>query len=173
MVSPEKTVILSPDFVELFRTAKVNGQPIITGNGEVVQPYQAPLRSFPITPMMVALLLSCVAIAGWWFKCRWISWLFLSIQTSIGILLTHLLLISSLPASDWNWLLIPFNPLPLLFWRWRRYWAWPFVGVLVVWEAFMLLSPHQLTDPAYLVVVLAYIVFYTRHGVKHIIRTRP
>ena len=87
---------------------------------------------------------------------------FLSIQTLIGLLMVHLLAVSHLPATDWNWLIIPFNPLPLVLWRWRRCWAWGFVAILLAWEAFMLLSPHQLTDPAYLVIVLAYIIFYAK-----------
>ena len=76
----------------------------------------------------------------------------------------YLVCFSSLPATTWNWLIVPFNLLPLVFWRWRRYWAWPFAAVLVAWEALMLLYPHQLTDWAYVVIVAAYIVFYAKQG---------
>ena len=86
----------------------------------------------------------------------------LTLQTVIGLFEAYIVFVSDLPASSWNWLLIPFNPLPLVFWRWRRYWAWGFVTILLVWEAFMLLSPHLLTDPAYLVIVFAYVIFYVK-----------
>ena len=95
---------------------------------------------------------------------RIISILFLSIQSLAGLFFFYLVFISDLPATSWHWLVIPFNPLPLVFWKWRRRWALWFVGILVAWEAYMLLSPHRLTDPAYLVLVAAYAVFYAAIG---------
>ena len=95
---------------------------------------------------------------------RILSILFLSIQSLAGLFFFYLVFISDLPATGWNWLVIPFNPLPLVFWKWRRRWALGFVGILVAWEAYMLLSPHRLTDPAYLVLVAAYAVFYAAIG---------
>ena len=81
-----------------------------------------------------------------------------------GLFFMYLVCFSSLPATTWNWLIVPFNLLPLVFWRWRRYWAWPFAAVLVAWEALMVFYPHQLTDWAYVVIVTAYIVFYVKQG---------
>ena len=59
---------------------------------------------------------------------------------------------------------MPFNLLPFVFWRWRQKWALLFVGVLVLWEIGMIAAPHRMTDPAYLVLVFAYIVMYARIG---------
>ena len=173
-VTKIEKVLMPNDLLEFLKGAKVRGVPVVIGEGIEVLPQKNVPRAPFFTPMMAAALFVLLAGANLvWVRKSFIDRIFLSIQTLAGLFFSYLVVFSSLPASDWNWLLIPFNPLPILFWHWRRYWAWPFVGVLVVWEAFMLLSPHQLTDPAYLVVVLAYIVFYTRHGVKHIIRTRP
>ena len=161
-VGKTKTVILSPDLMALLRGAKVLGKPIIEGEGEVLLDYQRPVGRTVVTPMMVAVGLLALAVARCFRRLRWVELTFLTIQSLIGLLLTHLLVVSNLPATSWNWLVIPFNPLPLVLWRWRRYWAWGFVAVLLAWEAFMLLSPHQLTDPAYLVVVLAFVIFYAK-----------
>ena len=107
-------------------------------------------------------MLVAVAIGGFFIKNPAVDWLFLAIQSLAGLFFTYLVSASGLPTSCWNWLLIPFNPLPLVLWHWRRYWAWGFVAVLLAWEACMLLSPHQLIDHAYLVIVLAYVVFYAK-----------
>lgn len=161
-VSPVKTVILSPDLLEALRGARIAGQPVIAGEGEVLLPNQRITERGWFTPMVVACLLLAVAIAYWRFPAKGVAWAFLALQTVLGLLLAHLLLVSNLPATSWNWLIVPFNPLPLLFWKWRRRWALAFAGVLLVWVAGMALSPHQLTDPAYLVIALAYVVFYVK-----------
>ena len=168
-VSNVRTVILSPDLVELLSETEVEGKKLIAKEGKVVQPYQAPTECVFFTPLKAAWLVLLLAVANVFLRWRWVDRAFLAFQTLLGFLLTYLLAVSHLPATDWNWLVIPFNPLPLVLWRWRRYWAWGFVAVLLAWEAFMLLSPHQLTDPAYLVIVLAYIILYARHGFKRII----
>ena len=161
-VSKTKTVILSPDLVALLRGAKVLGKPIIEGEGEVLLDYQRPVGKAVITPMMVAVGLLALAVARCFRRLRWVDLTFLTIQSLIGLLLTHLLVVSNLPATSWNWLVIPFNPLPLVFWKWRRLWALPFAAVLVLWTGFMALYPHQLTDTAYLVLAFAYFVFYMK-----------
>ena len=68
------------------------------------------------------------------------------------------------PRNVTNWLLIPFNPLPLVFWKWRRYWALPYAVILAVWAACMVLAPHKLTDSALIVMTLAYIAFYAKNS---------
>ena len=71
---------------------------------------------------------------------------------------------SNLTAMGWNWLIVPFNLLPLVLWKWRAKCALWFAGVLVLWEIGMMVHPHRLTDPAYLVLVAAYIIMYARIG---------
>ena len=161
-----RKVILSPDILALLRGTTINGRPMLEGEGEVLLPRQVEAKPVLVTPLAVAGLLVLLAVAGAVFDLRWVAWLFLVAQSLLGALLTHLVFISDLPATSWNWLIVPFNLLPLVFWKWRRHWALPFVGVLVLWELFMLLSPHRLTDPAYLVFVLAYVVLYVKIAIK-------
>ena len=161
-VSNPKTVILSPDLLAALRGARVMGDPVITGEGEVLLPNQNPPATFFVSPMTVAFLLLAVSVVYVFVPSKWIDWTFLALQSLLGLLMTHLLLISNLPATTWNWLAVPFNLLPLVFWKWRRRWALAFAAILVLWDAFILFHPHQLTDAAYLVIVLAYIVFYLK-----------
>lgn len=163
-VSPYKTVILSRDFVNLLRDATINGRHIIEGEGEVLLPFQKPKKTTVVTPMVAAACVLVVAFVNLLLRTKWIDWSFLIFQSLLGLLISHLVLISHLPATDWNWLIVPFNLLPLLFWKWRQKWALLFAAVLVLWEIGMIAYPHRLTDPAYLVLVVAYIVMYARIG---------
>jgi len=49
----------------------------------------------------------------------WLQALFLTLQMTLGAFLVYLVFCSSLPATTWNWLLIPFNPVTPLLWKWR------------------------------------------------------
>ena len=163
-VSPMKTVILSRDFVNLLKGATIEGRHVIEGEGEVLQAFQKPAGTTIVTPVMVAVGLFALSVGNIFVRWKMCDWLFLAIQTLLGLLLTHLIFISHLPATEWNWLIVPFNLLPLLFWKWRAKWALWFAGLLVLWEIGMIAYPHRLTDPAYLVLVAAYIIMYARMG---------
>ena len=161
-VSNPKTVILSQDLLDALRGAKVLGKPLIEGEGVVLLPNQRMSEPGFFTPMVAASLLLAVAIGSWFFPVKGTDWFFLALQSGLGLLMTHLLLISNLPATSWNWLIVPFNLLPLVFWKWRRRWALAFAAVLLAWVAGIGLWPHQLTDSAYLVIVLGFVVFYVK-----------
>ena len=155
-------VVVPRDLLTCLRKMRVEGVPVVTDEGVELLPTKHLSRPSVVTPKVVAWLLVALAVGCFFLKSRMFDWFFVALQTLAGVFFTYLVSASGLPTSCWNWLIVPFNPLPLVFWRWRRYWAWPFVAVLVAWEAFMLLSPHQLTDPAYLVIVLAYVIFYAK-----------
>jgi len=155
-----KSVILSRDLVELLRGATIDGVPVLTGDGEILLPYR-PLPSAPVlTPVVIGGMLLCLSILYLFWSSRLIAGLFLFLQTAIGILILHLVVASTLPATDWNWLIVPFNLLPVVFWKCRHRWALAFCFILAAWEAYMLANPHQMTDPAYYLVVAAYFFFY-------------
>ena len=161
-------IVVPSDLLDLLRLAKVNGKPIIDGEGvELLAPKNAAetvaLHRF-FTPLVVSCIVLALAVLNWFLRMSWIDWAFLAFQSLCGVFFTYLVAISNLPATDWNWLIVPFNLLPLIFWKWRRKWALWFAGVLVLWEAGMILYPHRLTDPAYLVLVAAYVVFYIGIG---------
>lgn len=159
-------IITPDDMLDYLRRVRVEGRPVLTA--EPVELLRQTLNRSRclITPMMVAWALVALSVIGFFCLTKPISWLFLFVLSVIGTVGTYIVLVSDLPASSWNWLLIPLNPLPLVFWRWRRYWAWTFAAVLLAWEAFMFLSPHQLTDPTYLVINLSFIFFYAKIGLS-------
>ena len=160
---PADKVILPADLVTFLQGARLVGRPILSQDFEILQWATvaiAPASWF--TPLVAAVLLVVLAGVNCLMRAQTVDWTFLLLQAVAGAFFTYLVAFSNLPATKWNWQLVPFNLLPLFFWKWRRRWALAFAGVLLVWVAGMALSPHQLTDPAYLVIVLAYAVFYVK-----------
>ena len=167
-VSDIEKIVVPNDLVAFLRLAKVNGKSIIDGEGvELLPPKNAAetaaLHRF-FTPLVVACVIVALSTVNWFVKVKWLDWLFLAFQSLAGAFFTYLVVFSNLPATSWNWLIVPFNLLPLVFWKWREKWALYFAGVLLLWEAGMIFWPHRLTDPAYLVLVGAYSVMYARIG---------
>lgn len=158
-------VVLPTDLLELLQNAKINGIPIISEAPKQLVPSQEESNdNIWFTPLVLSFFLLLLSFVSFFLKKSYIDWVLLAIQTVLGLFLTYLIVFSTLPCTDWNWLLIPFNPLPLIFWKWRKHWALVFALILVGWEAFMLLSPHKLTDSAYLVLSLALIFMYLKQS---------
>ena len=155
-------IIIPDDLVRFLRSAKVNGQPVIDGEGVELLAAGSQGRASPVTPMTVSCIVVLLAFFNWSVKRRWLDWLFLSFQALVGAFYLYLVGFSGLPATSWHWLVVPFNLLPLVFWKWRQKWAVWFDIVLVAWVAGMICYPHRLTDPAWIVLVGAYIVFYAK-----------
>lgn len=52
---------------------------------------------------------------------KWLDVSLFVLQTIIGLILIYTSFVSGLFGKNWNWYLIPFNPLPFLFWLlWRK-----------------------------------------------------
>ncbi len=171
-VPPSEKIMTPEVLLGFLRTVKVSGSPIIDNVGVELLPAK-PLASGPlVTPFAVSWFFVGLAVADVFLHCRGIDILFLSIQSIVGLFYTFLVFFSDLPATSWHWLIVPFNLLPLLFWKWRWKWALWFAVVLVLWECGMVLYPHRLTDSAYLVLVVAYIGMYARIGWPQRLRQR-
>ena len=165
-VSRFEKVVTPHDLVEILGNARVEGTPVLGNVAKSLVEGRAKEWSTPITPMAVSIAVVAVAAANMFLNAAWVGYAFLALQALFGAGLSYLVFVSDLFGTDWNWLIVPFNLLPLVFWKWRRKWALWFAGLLVAWEAFMIFHPHRLTDPAYLVLVGAYIVMYVRMGLR-------
>ena len=66
-------------------------------------------------------------------------------------------------------LMVLFNPLPLLLWKWRSYWALPYAILLAIGVIVLACWPHMLIDPAFLVLALAYVVLFAKGDIKRIV----
>lgn len=146
----EKTI--TPEFMlEAMKIASVDGHPLLAEGKEILPQTVGVPESPWLTPMKVALLLLVLTLIGALAANRLMLYVILCIQTVLGLFVCYLLFFSSLCATESSWLVIPFNPLPLLLWKWRRYWEIPAAGVLLVWGAAMALGGAYLTDPALII----------------------
>lgn len=155
-------IITPDDMLAYLRGLKVNGQVVLAAEPVELLPQTLHNRQTLFTPMMASVLAVALSLIGWFRMSCAISLALMAVYALVGLFESYIVFLSDLPASSWNWILIPFNPLPLIFWRWRRYWALPFVAIIAAWEAYMLFNGHALTDSAFLVLAAAYVVLFLR-----------
>lgn len=161
-------VILPSDLAYVLSNASVDGRKIIDTEPEIIIASENQKGDIIFSPVMAALLIFLLAVALCLTKCEVINYVLLGIQSLLGFFVTYLVFFSSLVCTEWSWLIIPFNPLPLIFWKWRRWWKLPYCGVLLVWCGFMIFWPHQLTDPAYIILTFTLALSYAPNSVKTI-----
>lgn len=85
---------------------------------------------------MLLILVVVITIGQWHWGWRVLpivtDGLLLVVYTLLALALTALVLLSDLEATQWNWYLLVFNPLPLLLWAFRRKWLPTICATLVV-----------------------------------------
>lgn len=162
----EEKVIIPADLPFILQNATIDGVPVIDSEPQQIVPPGRPLETGWLTPMLVAVLLLVLTIVCALLKCQVMDYVLLAIQTLLGIVAVWLLFFSTLCCTEWSWLIIPFNPLPAIFWKWRRHWALPYAIILLIWCAFMLFWPHLLTDPGYIIVALSLSICYFAQYMK-------
>ena len=157
----DRQLLIPMDLVRAWQQAKVNGEPLLTSEPNILVEGEPKVADGWFTPMVLAIVLLILSIANLLWKRPYFDWLMLAAQTLIGCFMTYLICFSDLCCTDWNWLLIPFNPLPAIFWHWRKYWALPYAGLLTIWclaMAAMTLWGHVLVDWSHIVMVIAWIM---------------
>jgi len=163
---PCEKVILPEDLLEIFSAAQYKGWPFLGDTAILLEEPPLPTTR-TIDPLYIALaflvFVILLVLAPYLFPIPCSLFPIPPIVQAIpGAFLVYLVFFSSVPSTGWNWLLVPFNPLPLC--------AWPIVkrkavsrvlgGILLVWTGTLYFWPHRLTHPAYLVMGLAFAVFY-------------
>jgi hypothetical protein len=154
-------VVVYPDLIEVLQKATLGGQPVLGDANTLVSQSADVGESIWLTPVMLACILLLLAIISCFRMQRPLSLLLLALQSAFGLLLTYLIVFSTLPCTNFSWLIIPFNLMPLLLWRWRKWWLLPFGVICLGWSIAMLASrENPLVDPAHIVFVLALSVNY-------------
>lgn len=151
----EEKITVPVELVEVLQNAQAYGRPLLSKESVELLPKTCEIENAFISPLMVAILLLLISMANVYFHCRYIRWVFWTFQFLVALFITYLVVFSSLPCTQWNWLLIPFNPLPVLLWRWRNYWLLPFMAICALWIIGLLIYPHQILVSAHYVLVLS------------------
>ena len=157
----DKQLLIPTDLVHAWQQAKVNGELLLASEPNILVEGEPKVADGWFTPMVLAILLLVLAIANLFWRRPYFDWLMLAAQTIVGCFMTYLICLSDLCCTEWNWLIIPFNPLPAIFWYWRKHWALLYAGILTIWciaMAFMTLWGHVLVDWSHIIMVVAWII---------------
>ena len=179
-MSCEQKLIVPTDLVEVWQQATFeSGKYVLSAEGEELVPGTKETKRTLLTPLLVAILLLLMAIGalwtlgtenrGWRIVGEVMDYMVLTVSTLLGILMTYLVCFSSLPCTEWNWLLIPFNVLPALVWFLRRYWALPYAVIILIWCVVMtgeLLWGHVIVDWSHILLALAFGMVLLHQGIK-------
>lgn len=156
-----RKVLVPNDLVLILQHASLNGSPILDTVPNVILDRTATPRTKPwFTPTMLAWLMLILTLLSVAFHRRGMDYVLLALQTLLGCFSLYLVAFSNLCCTEWSWLLIPFNPLPALCWRWRHVWAKPYAVVILLWVAAMAAWPHRLTDTPYILLASASALSY-------------
>ena len=153
-------VIMPADLIEVLKDATVQGKPLMQKEPATLLPSDHFVKPCRFTPFVLSLLVLLLTILCAVYKSGIMDYTLLAAQTILGLITIYLVFFSSLPCTEWSWLIIPFNPLPLIFWKWRQKWCMPYAFVILIWALVMLLWPHHLTDNTYIVISVALAVSY-------------
>lgn len=154
-------VVVPHDLIDVLQKATFNGQPVLNEANMLVNQTVGIEEGNWLTPMALASILLMLSIVSCFWLQRPLSILLLVIQSIIGLAITYLVVFSALPNTEFSWLIIPFNPLPLMLWRWRRRWLLPFAVICIGWSLAMLIRVwNPLVDNSYIVLALALAVNY-------------
>lgn len=165
----DKQLIIPTDLVHAWQQATVLGKPLLASEPFILVEGEPQIIDTWFIPMVLAILLLVLAIANLFWSRPCFDWLMLAIQTIIACGMTYLICFSDLCCTSWNWLLIPFNPLPAICWKWRKYWALPYMGVLMIWcvaMASMTLWGHALVDWSHIVLVMAWTIIIVKQYIS-------
>ena len=161
----DKQLIIPIDLVHAWQKAKVNGEYLLESEPIVLVEGKPQVNDGWFTPMVLAIILLVLSIINLWVKYPYFDWLMLAAQTIVGCGMTYLIVFSDLCCTEWNWLIIPFNPLPAIFWKWRKYWALPYSSVLIIWCVVMTaisIWGHVLVDWSHIVMVVAWMIIVVK-----------
>lgn len=166
--SIDEKLIVPADLAEIWQQSTVNGIVFAEYIGDIVlSNYVEPEPPF-FTPqklawalLLITILLIALGLNGW-------KWVLLGIQFFVGFILLYLALFTQLFTSA-GWLMVVlFNPFPLLLWKWRKYWQLPYAVLLLIETIILVCWPRMLVDPAYIVLLLSYIVLFGWDTLKQI-----
>lgn len=155
----KKQLLVPADLVDAWKKATINGKPLMSSKPNVLVEGESQAKNGWFTPLIAMLLVLVLSIANLFWNKPYFDWLMLAAQTVIGAFMVYLICISNLCHTDWNWLIVPFNILPAIFWYWRKYWALPYACALLIWcgvMSYVAIWGHVLVDWPHIVLVLAW-----------------
>ena len=162
----DEKLFIPRDLAEVWQHATIDGQPLLTYEGKLVEGETLRQQEPWFTPMLLALLFLIITVGMCFSKMTFWDWILLTLQAVAGIGLIALLSIMKDVEVPVCLLLLVFNPLPLLSWRWRRYWTLPYAILLVAMVVWLAVFNRFMLDPAVLVLALSFVAIYVKNYIR-------
>ncbi len=159
-------VIMPNDLIEVLSKASINNKPLLSSPTQVIPPGPVKQKTW-FTPTLLSIILLVLTILSSFFRKSMMDYVLLALQTILGIITVYLVFISDLVCTESSILIVPFNPLPLLLWKWRHKWCLPYAIIIALWIVAVLLWPHSLTDTPFILLGIALIVSYVKMYVEN------
>ena len=180
----EQKLIIPTDLVEVWQQATFDdGRPVLNSKCNTLLEATKHNQGTWCTPLLVCVFLLLLVLASLvtrWTKIKRIrdigvvvDYCALVIFAIAGVVMTYLIIFSELPCTDWNWLIIPFNILPVVFWHWRKYWALPYAILIFGWclvMAYEWFWGHILVDWPHILLALSFAILLVKQSSSGIIR---
>ncbi len=154
-IPKEEKLVLPKDVVKVWSKTTISGVTIISDAPKELLPSLKEYQGDMFTPMHAALLLLLLVIISVFIKTDVVDWLVWVIYILLSLFVLWMVF-SPLPGTGMTPLIILFNLLPIIFWKWRKKWGIWFMALSVVWCVVMLCAPHRLVDGTYIVLALVY-----------------
>lgn len=161
-------LVIPDDMVEVLQKARVMDQSLVERSYTYLAQHYEPQPHGWFTPLVMSIIILLLAILSILTLSTTnkviriigtgIDYTLLGLQTVIGVFMAYLICFSHLPCTEWNWLFVPFNPLPAMLWHWRRYWAMSWSMVLLIWISGMILWPHTIVDTPHVLLTATIII---------------
>ena len=171
VVRRESALIIPSEQVEVWRTATIDGQPLIKRTEELIGGGEKEPACW-FTPLMLVLIVLLLSIVNVFYKRTWFDWTLVSIQAVIGCLMIYLALVSKMSYVTWNHYMVLFTPLPLILFKWRDKWGVYYAGILVLWIIVCSLWPHKLIDIEHIILAMAVAVTMCKSKIKKLVGTK-
>ena len=158
----DEKLIVPADLAAVWQRATIQGEPMAAFVGNLVEGASLDESRPWFTPMIAAILILLITICFAFTSYPYWDWVLLVGQAVFGLLLIFLWLIMREFGGAAYIMMALFNPLPLIFWRWRCYWALPYAIILLIGILILACWPHMLVDPALLVLAGANVVLFAK-----------
>lgn len=163
----DEKLIVPADLVDLWQQSTVNGKPLAVYVGDVVSSDYVDSEPPSLTPQLLAWAILLIIVLLITFGLNGWRWVLLGLQFLVGVLLLYVALFTQQFAGAGWLMMILFNPLPLLLWKWRRYWQLPYAVLLLIEALVLVCWRHMLVDPVYIVLLLSYVVLFASEPIMH------
>ena len=168
----DEKLIAPADLAEVWQQSTINGDTLAVYIGDaVLSDYVEPEPPF-VTPQLLAWAILLITVLLITFGLNGWRWVLLGIQCLIGVFLLYLALFTQQFAGAGWLMMVLFNPLPLLLWKWRRYWQLPYAVLLAIEALVLVCWRHMLVDPAYIILLLSYTVLFASEPIIQIFTRR-